>query len=520
VDISYQKREKLSDPKLLADIIDRLPIAIFIKDHTSRYVLSNHAHSQQVEIPENKLIGQTIAHILGEKDGLASVSRDKPFLEAGKESLARKDYVFPDGHSLYLETRKVPMRDSKGNQYIVGLNIDLTEQRQRDVREHALKNAVPVGIIEFVEGKGAVSANDLACSYFGLTNAEDKLIRLVDLVSAGQPVFPGAKEKFEITANSGAGLDRRLLVISSGWFEMPNSDERASIVSLVDISAMIELRSSLESNSAYLGRVVDQTKESVMNIVSSSSQLNSGAATLSMQTDKQLANLQAMGAAINQLATAVHVTAQNSEAASKLALVASKVAEEGSSISAATAKSITNIAEASKKIVAIVDLVQEIAFQTNILALNAAVEAARAGDAGRGFAVVASEVRTLAQRSAQAVNDVRSHIQGSNSLVSEGVNLSKSMSAKLDEITKANREAAGLVTRIADASREQSDGVQQVDANMQRLGEAAQLNTQLAAQITDITSVVDQSISQLMALVDSRSGNMQGVLPKKSANAA
>ena len=148
-------------------------------------------------------------------------------------------------------------------------------------------------------------------------------------------------------------------------------------------------------------------------------------------------------------------------------------------------------------------LVEEISFQTSLLALNAAVEAARAGDAGRGFAVVAAEVRSLAEKSARALKEVRLLIQDSNTQIDQGAALVDRMGAKLTEIATTTNEAVGLVSLIAASSREQSVAVRQVDTSITQLENAANLNTQLMDQFAGSVDAVDQSIGKLLNLVDS-----------------
>ncbi len=120
------------------------------------------------------------------------------------------------------------------------------------------------------------------------------------------------------------------------------------------------------------------------------------------------------------------------------------------------------IHQSSKKIADIISVIDGISFQTNILALNAAVEAARAGEQGRGFAVVASEVRNLAQRSASAAKEIKGLIGDSVGKVEAGSKLvaeaGQTMTATVDSI----RRVTALMFDIANASQEQSDGIEQI----------------------------------------------------------
>ncbi len=123
----------------------------------------------------------------------------------------------------------------------------------------------------------------------------------------------------------------------------------------------------------------------------------------------------------------------------------------------------SRIEESSRKISDIIGVIDEIARRTNLLALNAAVEAARAGDAGHGFAVMASEVRSLAQRSSQAAKDIKDLITNSNTQVKDGVDLVNRAGTSLSEIVESIKSVAQIVADIANASAEQSTGIEQVN---------------------------------------------------------
>ena len=148
-----------------------------------------------------------------------------------------------------------------------------------------------------------------------------------------------------------------------------------------------------------LTELVGRIKQSTDAIGISAGEIDAGNENLSSRTQAQVSALTETAASMEQLTATVRQNAERAQSASSLAVSASERAERGGKVVGQVVHTMDAISSSSHKIVDIIQVIEGIAFQTNILALNAAVEAARAGDQGRGFAVVASEVRSLAQRS-------------------------------------------------------------------------------------------------------------------------
>jgi len=160
-----------------------------------------------------------------------------------------------------------------------------------------------------------------------------------------------------------------------------------------------------------------------------------------------------------------------------------------------------SINASSAKIVDIISVIDGIAFQTNILALNAAVEAARAGEQGRGFAVVASEVRTLAQRSASAAKEIKELIGDSVEKVGSGTLLVEQAGATMTDMVASVRRVTDIVGEISEASREQSNGLEEINQAIGQMEQSTQQNAALVEEAASAATTMQQQSASLAQLV-------------------
>jgi methyl-accepting chemotaxis protein len=264
---------------------------------------------------------------------------------------------------------------------------------------------------------------------------------------------------------------------------------------------LLRLKNDSNGTAEKLAAIVGRTVEGMTVIKDATTQLTSGSQDLSARTEEQVSSLEEMAAAIRQMSATVRQNAENAQAANQLMVQARQAAENGGEVAVSAVEAVAKIQESSSRIADIVGLIEEIAFQTNLLALNAAVEAARAGDAGRGFAVVAAEVRALAGRAGQASKEIKSLITSSGSHVNRGVDLVNKAGQSLSDIVGSVKRVAEIVSEIAAASREQSDGVQQVDLSVNEMETVTQKNAALVEESTASLNAVDQQIESLLEVV-------------------
>ncbi len=250
-----------------------------------------------------------------------------------------------------------------------------------------------------------------------------------------------------------------------------------------------------------LTELVGRIQQSTDSITVSAAEIDAGNVDLSRRTEDQVASLTETAASMEQLTVTVRQNADRARSASGLAVGASATAERGGVVVGQVVQTMEAISSSSRKIVDIIQVIEGIAFQTNILALNAAVEAARAGDQGRGFAVVASEVRSLAGRSAEAAKQVKALITASVDQVQSGSGLVGQAGKTMQEIVGAVGQVTGLLGEISQALHEQSEGIAQVNLAVAHMDGATQENASLVGQAGQAAQALSERAQDLQLAV-------------------
>lgn len=299
----------------------------------------------------------------------------------------------------------------------------------------------------------------------------------------------------ELTRNLAANLNELTLTVERGLSEtmrivgaLADGDLSRDMTGDYE-GRFLELKTNVNAMGAQLRAMADRMDSTSASVEITTREIGAGISDLAERTETQASALEETVASLEELSITIAQNAANAKTASEAASSARLLAVAGGEIADRAIASITHIENTSREIADVVDLISDIAFQTNILALNASIEAARAGEAGRGFAVVATEVGSLAQRSSLALKEIKAKIGNAQAAVSEGVNLVRETDMALDEIVASTKVMADLASGIASASQEQATGIGQVNTAMISLDRITQKN----GALVDTTNATLQS---------------------------
>jgi methyl-accepting chemotaxis protein len=262
-----------------------------------------------------------------------------------------------------------------------------------------------------------------------------------------------------------------------------------------------QLIASLKEMNTSLANIVGKVRAGADVIGTASGQIVAGNLDLSSRTEQQASSLEETAAVMEQLTSTVKQNTDNTTRASELAVSASDVAVTGGQIVSQVVDTMGDINESAKKISGIVNVIDTIAFQTNMLALNASVEAARAGEQGRGFAVVASEVRALAQHSASAAREIKTLIGSSVEKMHTATKLAGDAGTTMDDIIARIKNVSAIVGEIAVAGKEQSAGIEQINTSITEMDYVTQQNAALVEEAAAASQSLQEQARALSQLV-------------------
>ncbi|HXH54704.1 MAG TPA: methyl-accepting chemotaxis protein [Gammaproteobacteria bacterium] len=263
-----------------------------------------------------------------------------------------------------------------------------------------------------------------------------------------------------------------------------------------------ELKTYMDHAVDNLEKLLKDIKTATVAISHAVKEIVLGNNDLAKRTDQQAAALEETSASMEKITNTVKQNTENAKGVNDLSKSASIVALKGGSAVHQVVEMMNSINESIHEVSEISNVIDNIAFQTNILALNAAVEAARAGEQGRGFAVVATEIRNLALRSSDSAKDIKTLINTTVERITRGAKLVDEAGQTMTEVVTAVSNVTDIMSKMANASIEQSNGIEQIYIAINQIDLVTQQNSALVEQAARASESLEQQTQHMDELLN------------------
>ncbi|MEI8012916.1 MAG: HAMP domain-containing methyl-accepting chemotaxis protein [Candidatus Omnitrophota bacterium] len=246
---------------------------------------------------------------------------------------------------------------------------------------------------------------------------------------------------------------------------------------------------SMDNLSVKLGGIVSEIRSSAGQLLDATNEVSSGSQQIADGAQQQSASFE-------ELSSSVQANAENVKDANQISQDMSRDAQKAGQAMDSNVEAMTGIEKGSKQMAEAVELITDIADQTNLLALNAAIEAARAGEHGKGFAVVADEVRQLAERSATSAKEIQNLIKENLRQVAHGVKISQEAGEIVRGITESIKKVSGQLQQVANATQEQAAAMEQNTSITESNASAAEQLAASAEQMSSQAEALQNMVAQ------------------------
>jgi methyl-accepting chemotaxis protein len=438
-------------------------------------------------------------------------------LKKGTVQTSEFKRIRKDGHSIFIQASYTPIKDNSGKVYkVIKFAQDVTAKKLEDLYYRGQIQAIgkSQAIIEFDMNGIILNANENFLNAIGYTLEEIKTKHHSIFCEESYKNSNEYKDFWEKLNNgefeSGEflriGKNNKKVYIQATYNPIMDIDNKPFKV--VKYATDITLRKNMMFN---IQDNVQKLNKSLNHLSNTSNSMSKDAEKSMNGSQEVSVSIEQMNQAVNDLTEKIESMLSSITSIATAATNGEKIALGAREQSKSTSSAIIKLNQESSKIGETINLITQIAFQTNILSLNAAVEAATAGEAGRGFAVVAAEVRNLATRSNEAAKEITSAIESIQSLVKNSLESINSVDSTIEEISsmsssisKSILEQKTISNQLASTALQTSKGLNEISSSMINVSQSAQ-NTRDEAMETknasdELISVSTELISTLKAL--------------------